>query len=76
MTEETAAQLVGCLTEVFLAVADCQKKLVALENAMKKGDPALVKLWSNEIESLRNLKAYQIDLSAISNLNTRLRQSE
>ena len=74
MKEETTNQLVACITHVFEAVAECQLKLVALENAINKHDPALVRLWSTEIESLNSLRAYEIDNSPISNLNAMLRR--
>jgi len=74
MKEETTNQLVACITHVFEAVAGCQLKLVALENAINKHDPALARLWSREIEALSNLRAYEIDDLALSNLNTMLRR--
>lgn len=72
MKEETVNQLIATITEALRLTADSQLKLVALERAVAKHDQRLLKAWSEEIVSLGNQRAYEMNLLALSSLKSML----
>ncbi len=74
MDEATARDLVSVLTDALQAAAEAQLRLDAFEAALKAHNPGLVEKWKAEAESLRKQTGCEVNVAALSALQTRLSQ--
>jgi ABC-type xylose transport system substrate-binding protein len=76
MKQEAIDALMGALSAALIAAAENHIKLIALEKAIEKQNPALYASYKEETERLAMQRAHEQNLSILDNVRAKLRQDQ